>query len=107
MTRVVSHELNDVDLVKATLEQAYKQHAARLAAYAPTLTWVGPNTATVSVKVMAKTVRTDFTIDERDVRIDSKVPFVFSYLEEKALSRLCEGLERAFAEARANQAPLE
>jgi hypothetical protein len=104
MTRVVAHDLNDVDIVRASLERAYREHADRLSAYAPTLTWNDSRSATVSVTVMTKTIRADFTIDERNVRVESRVPFVFSYLEGKALSRLCERLEEIFAEARAEHA---
>ena len=104
MTRVVRHELTEVDLVKATLEQAYREHAERLAAYAPKLTWTDPRVATVSVAVMAKTIRATFTVDDQDVHIDSKFPFLFSALEDKILTKLCERLEQAFAKARADRA---
>lgn len=105
MTRVVRHDLHDVELVKSTLERAYKEHADRLSAYAPQLTWNDPRSATISVTVMAKTIRTDFTIDEQEVRVDSKVPFAFSYLEGKVLSKLCERLEQMFADVRSGQRP--
>jgi hypothetical protein len=102
MTRVVRHDLPDVDLVRATLDQAYREHAERLAAYSPKLTWSDAGVATVTVTVMAKTIRATFTVDAKDVHVDSKFPFVFSYLEGKVLTKLCDRLDEAFAKARAD-----
>jgi hypothetical protein len=100
MTRVVRHELSGVDMVRATLEKTYRTHAERLAAYGPKLAWSDARTATVTVTVMAKTVRTTFTIDEQDVHVDSTFPFALSFFEGQFLSKVCARLEQAFAEAR-------
>ena len=104
MKRALKHGMTDIDRVRTALDAAYKANAARLLPYAPKMVWNGAREATVAVTVMSKSIVANFTITDEDVIVESKIPFVFSYFEEKIMKILSEALETSFAKVRATVA---
>lgn len=103
MKRVLKHGMADVDRVKAAIEGAYKANSNRLSPFAPKLVWKNARAATMSVTVMTKTMTTDFTITDDEVRMEGKIPFLFSHLEGRIMNVLGEQLEIWLAKARADE----
>jgi hypothetical protein len=101
--RAIRHGLADAGRVRASIDQAVKANAARLAPYSPQMAWKDERAAALSVTVMAKTIRADFTITDDEVLLEGEIPFLFSHLEERIMGRLGEHLEEAFARARAER----
>jgi hypothetical protein len=98
--RVVTHGLTDMDRVRASIEEAVKANAERLAPYSPRLMWNGPRAAALHATVLGKSIRADFAITDDDVQLQGEIPFVFSHFEDRIMTRLCEELEQALARAR-------
>jgi hypothetical protein len=102
--RAIKHGLTDLGRVRAAIEDAVRANADRLSAYSPRLVWNGERSAALSVSVIAKAIRADFTITDDEVVLEGDIPFVFTHLEDRIMSRLAEQLEAAFARARDQRA---
>jgi hypothetical protein len=101
--RAIRHGLGDAASVRTSIDEALKANANRLSAYSPRMVWTNERAATLSVTVMAKTIRADLTITDDDVLVEGEIPFLFSHLEERIMGRLGEQLEASFAKARADR----
>jgi hypothetical protein len=100
MKRSIKHGMTDLDRVRAAMDGAYRANVDRLSALAPRMAWTADRAATMSITVMAKTIRADFTVTQNEVLIEGKVPFLFSHLEGRIMTALSEQLEVWLAKVR-------
>lgn len=103
-TRTLKHGLTDQDLVRKAIDDTWAANLGKLEPFSPTITWKDSRTARLGVTVMAKALTADMTISDDEVRVEAKVPFIFSHFEDRILSTLVERLETSLAAARDKQA---
>ena len=103
MKYAIRHDMTDLDRVKTAIDKAYDAYAERLADYSPSLRWNGDRAATVSFTVMNKTLDTDLTITDDELRLQGKVPLLFRPFEGKMTKALGEEVEKWLAKARAGR----
>lgn len=81
----VQHGLPNTDRVRTVVDRAYEAYKERLAKYDPSITWQGDDRAVISFAIMGKKLDANVEIDERELRLDGKVPFLFRPFEGKIL----------------------
>lgn len=99
----VKHGLPDRSRVRTVVERAYEAYKQRLAKNDPTLTWIDDSAAKIGFTVMGKSLVTDVTIDDSDLRITGKIPFFFKPFERKILDVVGGEVDKWLAKARAGE----
>ena len=81
----VTHGLPDRDRVRTVVDKAYEAYKERLAKYDPSISWKGKDRAVISFAIMGKKLDANVEIDERELRLEGNVPFLFRPFEGKIL----------------------
>lgn len=79
----VQHGLPDRSRVRVVVEKAYVAYEERLSDYKPKMEWQSEDRATISFTVMSQTINASVELDDAELRIDGKVPFLFKPFEKK------------------------
>lgn len=79
----VQHGLPDRSRVRVVVEKAYVAYEERLSDYKPKMEWQAQDRATISFTVMSQTINAVVELDDAELRIDGKVPFLFKPFEKK------------------------
>lgn len=103
MEYTVKHGLPDRARVRTVVEKAYEAYTQRLANYDPTLTWEGDSAAKIGFSVMGKALVTDVTIDDDELSITGKIPFLFKPFEKKILDVVGGEVDKWLVKARAGE----
>ncbi len=99
----VKHGLPDRSRVRTVVEKAYEAYKERLANHDPTLTWDGDSAAKIGFSVMGKTLETDVAIDDENLEITGKIPFLFKPFEKKILDIVGGEVEKWIDKAKAGE----
>lgn len=100
MEYTVKHGLPDRARVRTVVEKAYGAYKERLANNDPTLTWDGDSAAKIGFTVMGKSLITDVSIDDTNLNITGKIPFLFKPFEKKILDVVGGEVEKWLQKAR-------
>ncbi|MBL4689073.1 MAG: polyhydroxyalkanoic acid system family protein, partial [Nannocystaceae bacterium] len=99
----VKHGLPDRARVRVVVERAYEAYKERLASHDPTLTWDGDSAAKIGFTIMGKKLITDVAIDDANLNITGKIPFLFRPFEKKILGIVGGEVEKWLEKARAGE----
>lgn len=99
----VQHGLPDRPKVRAVVEKAYVAYQTRLSDYKPKIEWQSDDRATISFSVMSQSLAANVQFDDKELRIDGKVPFLFKPFEKKIESVLGNEMEKWLVKARAGE----
>lgn len=99
----VQHGLPDPSRVRTVVEKAYASYEQRLADYNPSLKWTGDKTATINFKVMSQSLAANVAFDDKELRLDGKVPFLFKPFEKKIEGVLSREMDKWLEKARSGE----
>lgn len=96
----VQHGLPDRSRVRVVVEKAYVAYEERLSDYKPKIQWQSEDRATISFTVMSQTINASVELDDAELRIDGKVPFLFKPFEKKIEAVLGNEMNKWLEKAR-------
>lgn len=96
----VQHGLPDRSRVRVVVEKAYVAYQERLSDYKPKIDWQAEDRATIGFTVMSQSIAAAVEFDDKELRIDGKVPFLFKPFEKKIESVLGNEMEKWLTKAR-------
>lgn len=96
----VEHGLDDPSRVRVVVEKAYSAYEERLRDYRPSMSWVGDKRAKIGFTVMSQSVTAELEFDDKELRIDGKVPFLFRPFQGKIESVLGREMDKWLQKAR-------
>lgn len=99
----VDHGLNDPARVREVVEKAYDSYKERLADHNPRLRWIDDHHAAIAFTVMGKSIEVDVTIDDKKVRMDADLPFLFRPFQSKIVGVVGREVEKWIAKAKAGE----
>lgn len=99
----VSHGLTDPTRVRTVVEKAYASYEQRLADYNPSLDWTSDTTATINFRVMSQSLNAKVSFDDKELRLQGKVPFLFKPFEKKIEGVLGREMDKWLEKARAGE----
>ncbi len=99
----VQHGLSERSRVHTVVEKAYLAYEARLSDYKPKIEWVSDERATIAFTVMSQSITAVVEFDEKELRIDGKVPFLFKAFEGKIEKVLGNEMNKWLEKARAGE----
>jgi hypothetical protein len=96
----VQHGLPDRSRVRTVVEKAYVAYQERLSDYKPKIDWQAEDRATIGFTVMSQSINAAVEFDDKELRIDGKVPFLFKPFEKKIEAVLGNEMEKWLTKAR-------
>jgi hypothetical protein len=103
MKYVVKHGLADRAKVRGVVEKAYEAYKTRLADHQPSLRWKGADRGEIEFTVLRKTLTVDVAIDDRELRLEADMPFLFRPFQGKIERVLGEEVQKWLTKARAGE----
>lgn len=99
----VQHGLPERSRVRTVVEKAYVAYEERLSDYKPRLEWLSEERATIAFTVMSQSITALVEFDDKELRIDGKVPFLFKAFEGKIEKVLGSEMDKWLVKARAGE----
>ena len=96
----VKHGLSDRAQVRTVVEKAYEAYKERLANYNPSIKWVSDRAAEINFSVKGMGMDTKFVIDDDELHITGKIPWLFKPFERKILDVVGNEVDKWLAKAR-------
>ena len=96
----VKHGLSDRAQVRTVVEKAYEAYKQRLANYNPSIKWVSDSAAEIAFSVKGMSMDTKFAIDDSELCITGKIPWLFKPFEKKILDVVGSEVDKWLDKAR-------
>lgn len=102
MKHIVPHDLDPAS-AKRALQAAIDAYGRRFAEFNPTATWKDDERAEISFNAKGVTLKGMLELTSRGIAMDLDVPFVFKFIQKKAIAVIEEEVKEWVAKAKAGE----
>ncbi len=100
MKHVIEHDLDHAD-AKRAVEAAIEAYSERFSEFSPQATWTGDDKAEISFKAKGVSLKGILELTAQGIKMDLDVPFVFKFIQKKAIAVIEEEVQRWVKKAKA------